>query len=58
MLSPLEKRNNAKYYNFHKDHGNDTEQCNELKKGIENAVRRGELKEFIDDASSKSTLGI
>lgn len=40
MLSPLEERNKGKYCRFHKDHGHDTEQYNELKKAIGNAIKK------------------
>ncbi|KAI5682931.1 hypothetical protein M9H77_04159 [Catharanthus roseus] len=35
------------YCKFHQDHGHDTEQCIELWKEIENAIRQGLLKDFI-----------
>lgn len=44
VLFPLEKWNQTKYCQFHKDHGHDTENRNELKKEIENAIWRGQLK--------------
>lgn len=53
-MSPLEKINKEKYCHLPKDYGDNTEQCNELKKAIENAIKRGELNEFIDSAASKS----
>ncbi|KAI5668260.1 hypothetical protein M9H77_18113 [Catharanthus roseus] len=53
MLSLLEKHNKVKYFLFHKDHGHDTEQCKELKKAIENAFKKTELKEFIENASTE-----
>lgn len=31
----------------------DTERCDKLKKAIENSIKKGELREFIDSASAK-----
>lgn len=56
ILSPPKKRKKVKYFHFHKGHSHDTEQCNELKKAIENTIKRGVLKEFIDSAASKTNL--
>lgn len=57
MLSSPNKRNQQKYCQFHKDHGHDIEYSNKLKKEIESAIRGGQLKKFIDDASSKGVSG-
>lgn len=57
MLSPSKKQNEAKFCQFHKNHGHDTKKCNKLKKAIEQAILNGKLKEFIDDASEKQSSG-
>ena len=36
------------YCKFHKARGHDTKDCYQLKNVIENAVRRGYLKDFVD----------
>lgn len=56
ILSPPKKRNKSKIFQFHKDYGYDTEQCSKLKKAIEQVIRNGKLKKFIDDASTKRSL--
>lgn len=57
MMSPHDKHNRAKFCQFHQDHGHDTEYCIEVKKEIESTIKRGLLKEFIDDVSQKQKIG-
>ena len=47
MITPDEKRDRSRYCMFHGTHGHDTEECLELKREIERAIRRGELNQFI-----------
>ena len=43
------KRDDSKdYCKFHKAKGHDTKDCFQLKNAIEDAIRRGYLKDFID----------
>lgn len=56
MLSPPDKRNRAKFYQFHKNHEHDTKQCHELKKAIEQAIKNYKLKGFINYVSAKRSL--
>ena len=47
LKSPLERRNQSKYYRYHKDHSHDTEDCFKLKVTIEKLIKRGHLAEFV-----------
>ena len=47
MRSDLAKRDNTKYYEFHRDHGHRTDDCIQLRKEIEYLIRRGYLRRFI-----------
>ncbi|GAV58188.1 hypothetical protein CFOL_v3_01722, partial [Cephalotus follicularis] len=37
-----------KYYRYHCDHGHDTEECSQLKNQIEDLIRRGHLRKYVD----------
>ncbi|XP_027102703.1 uncharacterized protein [Coffea arabica] len=47
MLGSRDKRNSNLYCLYHRDIGHETEDCNDLKREIENLIRRGHLKQFI-----------
>ncbi|GAV58522.1 LOW QUALITY PROTEIN: hypothetical protein CFOL_v3_02055, partial [Cephalotus follicularis] len=48
MRSPAEKRNTEKYCRYHRDHGHDTEECRQLKNQIEDLIRKGHLRKYVD----------
>ncbi|GAV60547.1 LOW QUALITY PROTEIN: hypothetical protein CFOL_v3_04077, partial [Cephalotus follicularis] len=37
-----------KYCRYHRDHGNDTEECMQLKNQIEDLIRKGHLRQYVD----------
>ncbi|XP_071916083.1 uncharacterized protein [Coffea arabica] len=47
MFSSRDKRNSNLYCLYHRDIGYETEDCNDLKKEIENLIRQGHLEQFI-----------
>nr|GEW84160.1 reverse transcriptase domain-containing protein [Tanacetum cinerariifolium] len=49
MVTPLEKRNSNKFYDFHNDKGHSTDKCMQLKKQIEELVRAGKLSHLIKE---------
>lgn len=51
LIAPPIKRDRSRYYYFHKDHEYDTSECWALKKQIEELIRQGKLKEFIEDTN-------
>ncbi|GAV57368.1 hypothetical protein CFOL_v3_00905 [Cephalotus follicularis] len=48
LRSPAENRNVEKYCRYHRDHGNDTEECRQLKNQIEDLFRKGHLRKYVD----------
>ncbi|GAV61033.1 hypothetical protein CFOL_v3_04561 [Cephalotus follicularis] len=48
MRSSAEKRNTEKYCRYHLDHGHDTEECRQLKNQIEDLIRKGHLRKYVD----------
>ncbi|GJU01950.1 reverse transcriptase domain-containing protein [Tanacetum coccineum] len=49
MVTPVEKRSNNKFYDFHNDKGHSTDECLELKKQIKELVRAGKLSYLINE---------
>ena len=47
MKSDLVRRDDTKYCEFHKGHGNRTDDCIQLKKEIEYLIRRGHLSRYV-----------
>nr|GEW99282.1 reverse transcriptase domain-containing protein [Tanacetum cinerariifolium] len=47
MVTPVEKRSNNKFYDFHNDKGHSTDECMQLKKQIEELVRAGKISHLI-----------
>ncbi|GAV67668.1 hypothetical protein CFOL_v3_11173 [Cephalotus follicularis] len=37
-----------KYCRYHRDHGHDTEKCRQLKNQIEDLIRKGYLRKYVD----------
>jgi hypothetical protein len=49
MRALLDKRSVNKYYEYHRDHGHDTEDCISLKIEIKRLIKAGKLARFIAD---------
>ncbi|KAL2467122.1 Ribonuclease H [Abeliophyllum distichum] len=47
MWVPPHRRDETKYCKFHRDHGHDTEDCQQLKEEIERLIKRGQLSKFV-----------
>ncbi|XP_022854805.1 uncharacterized protein LOC111376108 [Olea europaea var. sylvestris] len=56
MLTPSSKRNQSKYFHFHKDHGHDIEECLQLNEEIERLLRRGLLAKYVKNDRGKQRL--
>ncbi|GAV60900.1 hypothetical protein CFOL_v3_04428, partial [Cephalotus follicularis] len=48
LRSPTERWDVKKYCRYHCDHGHDTEECRQLKNQIEDLIRRGYLRKYVD----------
>ncbi|GAV65855.1 LOW QUALITY PROTEIN: hypothetical protein CFOL_v3_09369, partial [Cephalotus follicularis] len=48
MRSRVKKRDVEKYCRYHRDHGHDTEECRQLKNQIEDLIRKGHLRKYVD----------
>ncbi|GAV66258.1 LOW QUALITY PROTEIN: hypothetical protein CFOL_v3_09768, partial [Cephalotus follicularis] len=47
-----------KYYRYHRDHGHDTEECRQLKNQIEDLIRKGHMRKYVDrDAPGRREQG-
>jgi hypothetical protein len=53
MRTPLEKRNNQKFCEYHNDHGHQTEDCMVLRKEIELLIQNGKLVKFVASEKKK-----
>ncbi|XP_031252148.1 uncharacterized protein LOC116110047 [Pistacia vera] len=51
MKTPTTTRNNKKYYCFHRENGQHTDECRALKQAIENLIKQGHFKKYIDDSA-------
>ncbi|GKA18998.1 reverse transcriptase domain-containing protein [Tanacetum coccineum] len=49
MVTPVEKKRNNKFWDFHNDKGHSTDECMQLKKLIEELVRAGKLSHLIKE---------
>nr|GFA65662.1 reverse transcriptase domain-containing protein [Tanacetum cinerariifolium] len=49
MVTPVEKRNGNKFYDFHNDKGHSTDECMQLKKEIKELVRAEKLSHLIKE---------
>ncbi|XP_022843440.1 uncharacterized protein LOC111366995 [Olea europaea var. sylvestris] len=56
ILTSSNKRNQRKYYHFHKDHRHDTEECLQLKEEIERLLRRGLLAKYVKNDRGRQRL--
>ncbi|GAV71082.1 hypothetical protein CFOL_v3_14576, partial [Cephalotus follicularis] len=48
MRSSAEKRDTEKYYRYPRDHGHDIEECRKLKNQIEDLIRKGHMRKYVD----------
>ncbi|XP_022865363.1 uncharacterized protein LOC111385218 [Olea europaea var. sylvestris] len=56
MATPPGKRNQGRYCHFHKDHGHDTKECQQLKDEIKRLFRRGLLGKNVKDNRGKQKV--
>ncbi|GKB30727.1 hypothetical protein Tco_0870128 [Tanacetum coccineum] len=54
MTTPIEKRNHAKFCEFHGEVGNTTDECMHLKKQIEEMLKAGKLSHLIKEIKQNS----
>ncbi|GKC22563.1 reverse transcriptase domain-containing protein, partial [Tanacetum coccineum] len=54
MTTPVEKRNHAKFYEFHGEVGHTTDECMHLKKQIEEMLKAGKLSHLIKEIKQNS----
>ncbi|GAV90718.1 LOW QUALITY PROTEIN: hypothetical protein CFOL_v3_34122, partial [Cephalotus follicularis] len=54
LRTPVENRNVEKYCRYHRDHGHDTEECRQLKNQIEDLIRKGHLRKYVDRDASRN----
>ncbi|GAV62568.1 LOW QUALITY PROTEIN: hypothetical protein CFOL_v3_06091, partial [Cephalotus follicularis] len=48
LRSPVDKRDSNKYCRYHRDRGHDTKKCRHLKNQIEDLIRKGHLRKYVD----------
>ncbi|GAV91606.1 hypothetical protein CFOL_v3_34998, partial [Cephalotus follicularis] len=48
LRTSAENRNVEKYCRYQRDHGHDTEECRQLKNQIEDLIRKGHLRKYVD----------
>ncbi|GKF20678.1 hypothetical protein Tco_0069316 [Tanacetum coccineum] len=49
MTKPVEKRNNKKFYEFHREVGHNTDECMHLKRQIEEPIKAGKMSHVIKE---------
>ncbi|GKC94925.1 reverse transcriptase domain-containing protein [Tanacetum coccineum] len=54
MTTPVEKRNANKFCEFHKEAGHNTDECNHLRKQIEDMLKAGKLSHIIRELKQRS----
>ena len=50
------RRNKNKYYEFHKDHGHNTEDCFQLKAQITDLIKKGYLRKYLANRPRSDSL--
>ncbi|GAV69984.1 LOW QUALITY PROTEIN: hypothetical protein CFOL_v3_13483, partial [Cephalotus follicularis] len=48
LRTPAENKNVKKYCRYHRDHEHVTEECRQLKNQIEDLIRKGHLRKYVD----------
>ncbi|XP_065631176.1 uncharacterized protein LOC136068225 [Quercus suber] len=56
MKGDPNKHNKNKYCRFHRDHGHDTDECYNLKQQIDNLIRQGKLRHFVERGHNDEKL--
>nr|GEU48520.1 hypothetical protein [Tanacetum cinerariifolium] len=56
MFGSRWSRDKTKYYQFHKDHGHDTNQCQELKHQVEEVVKSRQLVHLVKEVKKKEKI--
>ncbi|GJX79375.1 hypothetical protein Tco_0327524 [Tanacetum coccineum] len=54
MITPVEKRNNNKFYEFHREVGHNIDECMHLKRQIEELIKAGKLSHVIKELKQGS----
>ncbi|GJZ92183.1 hypothetical protein Tco_0664248, partial [Tanacetum coccineum] len=54
MTTPVEKRNTNKFCEFHGDVGHNTDECNHLRRQIEDMLKAGKLSHIINELKQNS----